>query len=237
MEATALVIAIIALALAGIAYWRAGGQRDLERLRAKQEELTETLLLAIEEAYEASRQTLRQTAESLRLLKDEAIEGLEQPIERAAQQLQALERKLEEGLKSARTSTLSAAHNVERSLRLRVRRIEARGSLLYAKASAVLAQRWAGKGELIRAEQRLDQATALLALARETLRADHAYDEQFEIVKRALAEATTAVRAKAQDIRQRIEQVLAETDKLLNVLESDETKNAGERHEQLKKAA
>ncbi len=237
MEITALIIAIIALALAGIAYWRAGGQRDLETLRAKQKELTDVVLLAIEQAYEESRQTLRQTADSLRLLKEEAIEGLEQQIERAAQQLQTLERRLEESLNNARASTLSVAHNAERTLRLRVRRLEARGSLLYAKASAVLAQRWAGKGELIRAEQRLDQATALLALARETLRADHAYDEQFEIVKRALAEATTAVRAKAQDVRQRIEHVLTETDKLLGALESDETKAAGERHPELKKAA
>jgi hypothetical protein len=224
MELIAFIIAIIALALAGVAWWRAGGKRDIELLREKQKELTDVLLLAVEEAYEASRQTLRQTADGLRVLKAEAVEGLEQQLERAQQQLQALERRLEETAKSARQTTLAAAQTAERAIRLRVRRLEARGSLLYAKASAVLAQRWANKGELVRAEQRLDQATALLALARETLRADHAYDEQLEIVKRALAEATTAVRAKAQDIRQRIEQVLTETDKLLGALESDESK-------------
>jgi hypothetical protein len=48
----------------------------------------------------------------------------------------------------------------------------------------------------------------------ELLREDH----------RELAEATTAVRAKAQDLQQRIEHALAETDKLLGSLESDETK-------------
>jgi TolA-binding protein len=237
METVTLIIAIIALALAGVAWWRAGGQRDLKRLRAKQEELTETLLLAIEEAYEASRQTLRQTADGLRQLKNEAIEDLAQPIERTQQQLQALERKLEESVKAIRHNTITAAQKAERALRQRVHRLEARGSLLYAKASAVLAQRWASKGELVRAEQRLDQAIALLALARETCRSDHAYDEQFEVVKRSLDEATTAVRAEAQDARQRIEHVLLETDKLLGALESDETKAAGERDENLKKAA
>jgi cellobiose-specific phosphotransferase system component IIA len=224
METTALVIAVISLVLAGMAYWRAGGQRDLELLRAKQQELTETLLLAIEEAYEASRQTLRQTAEGLRLLKDEAIEGLEQQVERATQQLQELERRLEAAAKAARDTTLAAAQKAERALRVRVHRLEARGSLLYAKGCAVLAIRWARKEEFDRAEKRLDEATALLALARETLRADHAYDAQFDIVKRTLADATTAVREKAQDVRQRIEHVLAETDKLLGSLESDETK-------------
>jgi len=224
MNEAALIISVASLVLAGVAYWRSGGKRDLELLREKQKELADVLLLAVEEAYEASRQTLRQTAEGLRNLKDEAVEGLEQQIERAQQQLQALERRLEQTAKAARDNTVAAAQKAERALRLRVHRLEARGSLLYAKASAVLAQRWANKGEFLRAEQRLDQATAMLALARETLRADHAYDEQLEVVKHSLAEATTAVRAKAQDVRQRIEHVLAETDKLLGSLESDENK-------------
>ena len=226
MENAAIIIAIIGLILAGMAYWRAGGQRDLEMLREKQTELGEVLLFAIEEAYEASRQSLQQTAEGLRNLKAEAIEGLEQEVERATQQLQALERRLAETTKTARDTTAALAHKAERALRLRVHRLEARGSLLYAKGCAVLANRWANQGEFLRAEKRLDEATALLALARETLRADHAYDEQFETVKHSLAEATGAVRAKAQDARQRIDNVLAETNKLLRALESDET-NAG----------
>lgn len=237
MEIATLILAIIALALAAVAYWRAGGRRDLETLRAKQKELTEALLFVIEEMYEESRQALRQTADGLRQLKSEALEELDQQIDRATQQLWALERRLEEGLKSARQSAMTTAHSIERGLRRRVRRIEARGSLLFAKSAALLAIRWARKEEFDRAEKRLDEATALLALARETLRADHAYDEQLEIVKRSLAEATIAVRQKAQDARQRIERVLAETDKLLGALESDETKAAGEPHEELKKAA
>jgi membrane-associated HD superfamily phosphohydrolase len=224
MEIVMLIIAVVALVLAGTAYWRAGGQRDLETLREKQKELSEVLLLVVEEAYEASRQTLQQTTEGLRTLKAEAIEGLEQEVERATQQLQALERRLADAMKAARDTTAAAAHKAQRALRLRVQRLEARGSLLYAKGCAVLANRWANKGEFLRAEKRLDEATALLALARETLRADHAYDEQFEIVKRSLAEATGAVRAKAQDARQRIDNVLAETNKLLGALELDETK-------------
>jgi membrane-associated HD superfamily phosphohydrolase len=226
METVTLIIAVISLALAGVAYWRAGGRRDLAALHTKQKELTDALLFVIEELYEESRQSLRQTADGFRQLKTEAIEELDQQLDRATHQLQALERRLEEGLKSARDSAMLTAHSIERGLRRRVRRIEARGSLLYAKAAAVLAIRWARKAEFDRAEKRLDEATALLALARETLRADHAYDAQFDIVKRTLAEATTAVREKAQDTRQRIEHVLAETDKLLGALEADETKAA-----------
>lgn len=226
MTTTTLVIAIISLVLALVAYWRSGGKRDLELLRAKQEELAESLLLVVEQAYDASRQTLRQTAEGLRHLKDEAVEGMEHSVERAQQQLQTLERRLEETARAARNSTAAAAQKAERALRVRVHRLEARGSLLYARASVVLANHWANKGEFLRAEQRLDQATALLALARETLRADHAYDEQLEVVKRSLAEATSAVRAKAEDVRQRIDQVLADADRIVGSLEADETRAA-----------
>jgi regulator of replication initiation timing len=226
MEVVALLIALISLALAGVAYWRAGGRRDVEHLRAKQKELADALLFVIEEMYEESRLSLRQTADGLQQLKTEAIHEVEQQLDRAAQQLAALEKRLEDGLKSARNTAMSTAHEVERSLRRRVRRLEARGSLLFAKAAGALAIRHAQRGELSRAEKRLDEATALLALARETMRADHAYDEQFDTVKRSLAEAINAVRAEAADIRQRIEHVVAETDKLVGALEADEQKAA-----------
>jgi len=222
MEWIALLISLISLAVAALAWWRAGGQRDLDQVRAKQKELTDTLLFLLEDAYEQSRLSLRQTAEGLQQLKSEAIDEVAQQLHRATQQLAALEQHLEEGLKTARTSALVTAHRVEVELRRRVRRIEARGSLLFAKAAAVLAIRHTRAGELPRAEKRLDEATALLALARETMRADHAYDEQFDLLKRTLAEAINAVRAQAQDIRQHIERVLAETDKLVGALESDE---------------
>src|SRR5207249_5917400 len=160
-----VVIAVISLVLAGVAYWRAGGKRDiesaraklaeeLEHLRLKQGELTEAFLLAIEEAYADSRQVLHQTAEGLRHLKEEAVEGLEQQVERTMRQLAALEQRLAESAKSAHASTLATARSVELAIRRRVHRLEARGSLLYAKADVVLAIRWARKEEFQRAEKR-----------------------------------------------------------------------------------
>lgn len=237
MDQFAIVIAVISLALAGIAYWRAGGQRDvavareriaheLAAIRAKQKEFDEAFLVAVEEAYAQNRQTLQQTAEGLRQLQDQAIAGLADPINRAMEQLHALEQQLAAGLKSARASTLATAQSVEVLLRRRVHRLEARGSVLYAKAEAVLADNWAQKQEFQVAEKRLDEATVLLALARETLRGDYAYYEQFEIVKRALTEATAGVRAAAPAARPRIAHVVAETDALLGALERDEQQAA-----------
>jgi hypothetical protein len=152
MNEAAILISLASLAVAAVAYWRVGGKRDvevarrkveqeLEVLRAKQQELGDALMIAIEEAYQSSSHTLAQTAEGLRRLKEEAIEGLEQQIEHTAQHLHGLERRLEEGLKSARESTLETAQRIQWEVRRRVHRLDARGSLLYAKAAAVSAIR------------------------------------------------------------------------------------------------
>ncbi len=109
---------------------------------------------------------------------------------------------------------------------MRVRRVEARATLLQAKAKATRAVGVAGKRDFLRAEQLLEQATGLLRNARETLGDDHAYDQLLDAVKLALREATTAVRAQAEDVRKKIEQVLADTDRLVSTLESDEAKAA-----------
>ncbi len=88
MATTALVIALISLALASVAYWRSGGkqdvqsiqtslQRELETLRAKQKELVESASQSLAAAYDRSRQRLAATRENLRKQKEEAVEGLE----------------------------------------------------------------------------------------------------------------------------------------------------------------
>jgi len=133
---------------------------------------------------------------------------------------------LEDGAKSAKDATVAAARSVEEGIAMRVRRVEARATLLQAKAKATRAVGVAGKRDFLRAEQLLEQATGLLRNARETLGDDHAYDQLLDAVKLALREATTAVRAQAEDVRKKIEQVLADTDRLVSTLESDEAKAA-----------
>jgi len=54
-----------------------------------------------------------------------------------------------------------------------------------------------------RADQLLADATELLRNARETLGDDHSYDQLLEAMKVALREATTAVRARAENVRQK----------------------------------
>ena len=54
------------------------------------------------------------------------------------------------------------------------------------------------------------------------------FNESLFLMKRALRDATTAVRSHAENVRQKIERALADTDQLVGNLESDEGEAAGE---------
>jgi hypothetical protein len=235
MDTTALIIALISLALASVAYWRSGGkqdvqnlqcslQRELETLRAKQKELVDSASQSLAAAYDRSRQRLAVARENLRQQKEEAVEGLEKQVKLAQSQLEALAKRLEESARAAKDLTVSAAHSAEEAIALRVRRMEARATLMQAKAKATRAQSAAANREFERADQLLAEAADLLRDARETLGEDHAYDAKLDAIKSSLREAANAVHTHAEDIRKRIEQVLADTDRIVSTLESDETK-------------
>jgi len=237
MAIAASIVAVTALALGTVAYWRAGGKRDLEifrremerefdLLRAKQRELVEGASEALAGAYEGSRRRLERNRERLRALRAETIEGLEQQIDRAAEQLHPLSERLEAAAKALSDSTLTAAHAIERGIARRVRRLEARTMLLAAKVRATRAVRFAEKREFERAERQLVHAADLLRTAYKTLRSDAAYDEGLAAVELALTAARAAVRAKAEDTRRLIEQVVTEADAVVGRLEADEHRSA-----------
>lgn len=234
LATTALIIALISLGLASVAYWRSGGkqdvqnfqaslQRDMEVLRAKQNELVESASQTLAAAYDRSRQRLAVARENLRRLNEEAVEGLQKQVKLAQEQLGALAKRLEETARAAKDATVSAARSAEEAIALRVRRIEARVTLMQAKAKATHAQSVAAKRQFEHADQLLTEAAALLRDARETLGDDHAYDAQLDAIKGSLRDATQAVRAQAEDIHNRIEHVLADTEKIVSTLEEDET--------------
>src|SRR5207247_5607490 len=111
-----------------------------------------------------------------------------------------LAKRLEQSARAAKNVTVSAARSAEEAIALRVRRIEARATLMRAKAKATRAQSAAASKKFERADQLLAEAADLLRDARETLGDDHAYDTKLDVIKTALREATKAVRANAEDI-------------------------------------
>jgi cellobiose-specific phosphotransferase system component IIA len=177
MDALLWIVSLVSLALAAVAYWRAGGrqevdhlrrelERELDALRSKQKELSESIAQRIALAYEASGRRLQLARESLHQLKQEAVEEVQGQVQRAQEQLEALGRRLEEGARSAKDATLTTARNLQEAIALRVRRLEARTTLLRAKAKALRAVVSASKKDFGRTEQYLEEATELLRTAR-----------------------------------------------------------------------
>jgi hypothetical protein len=233
MNGLVFVISLVSLALAAAAYWRAGGKEDLKRaqreiqrefgrLKVRQQEVMESISSSLSAAYDASRQRLLHARDVLRQTREEAIRGMEQHLYRAQEQIEALAQRLEEAAQSAKASSISAARNLERAISIRVRRLEARAILLRARAKMSLAVSAASRDDFVLAEQRLEEAIDLLREADDLLADDHAYDSALDSMKLSLRNATTSVQAHAKNIRAKIEDVLAETDRLIGNLESDE---------------
>lgn len=231
MDGLALVISVAAIALAGVSYWRSGGQRDVARaetavrrelgeIRAKQTELLDHASDALTAAYDRSRARLRASRERLARLQDAAVEGLEAQLKRANDHLEALTRRLDHAATSARDATVSAAKATERGIARGARRVHARVVLLEAKAKARLAQRAASDKDFDRADARLAEASELLTEARTILDGDDAFDAELGRFRDALREAASAVRTRAEDTRRRIDQVLADADQVVSSLEA-----------------
>jgi hypothetical protein len=147
-------------------------------------------------------------------------------VKRAQEQLDALGQQLEEGAKSVREVTVTAAQNTEEAFTLRVHRLEARIDLLTAKCKANRAIATAEKNDFNRAQQCLDEAAELLERERQKLGDDHVYDRSFDSVKAALWDTLGAIREHATDARQKVDQLIGETDQFVRALESDEEKAA-----------
>ena len=230
----ALIISILSLAVAALAYRKAGGQTDtrglrleLEALRNWQKEAVARAQQCLSAAYEKSDRRLQSAAVHLRVLKGQAIEGLERQLGVAQEQLDTLARRVEEAARTCREAAVTVAQSLEEAIALRVRRLEARVHLLQAKSKASRAIVEANKKNFPRAEGLLQEATELLADARATLGEDRAYEEQMTAVRLALHLATGAIRAETEDFLQKLQQVVNATDRLVDSLTSDEARESG----------
>ena len=74
MNKLALALAVLALAVGGVAYWRSGGEQDIatarremeheiQNLRAKQKELADKVSAMLDTAYETLEERLRRVGE------------------------------------------------------------------------------------------------------------------------------------------------------------------------------
>jgi len=105
-----LVLAILALLLGGVAYWRSGGEQDvalvneqvkqdIDTLRAKQQALETHAADSIRAGYNRSRVTLKRTRQRLGDLETAAAEGSKAEVEQAKKDLDTLEKDVADGAK------------------------------------------------------------------------------------------------------------------------------------------
>jgi hypothetical protein len=230
LSLAAIVLSPVSFILAAVAYWRSGGkqdvravQRELEMLRAKQQQLAESVSQAIETAYALSREHLATARENLRKLRHEAVEGLEKQTQAAQEQLETLAARLEQGAKSAVSQTVAVAQSAEHAVTKRVRRLEARVTILQAKSRATRAAHLAKKRDFANADDLLREAVFEFDRARQILGDDHAYAELIGALKHSLHEAAGAIRAQVEVAFHKAELALRDADRLISRLEVDET--------------
>lgn len=233
MTVTALILSLVAVALAAVAYWRAGGdadlrqahdelRRDFDALRTKHRELVDGAADTLAAAYNRSRSELRAVQHRIGDLGRHTAGGLQDQLHRAGNQAQRLLTTLEHAAGEAKTLTVTAARSVEASIARRARRIHARVVLLEVKTNAALAARAVDDRDFDRADRRLAEASHLLAEARAILDDDHVIVEELATMKLRLLDAAEAVRTRAEDARRRIDTVVADTDRVVGDLEAAE---------------
>ncbi len=232
MAGFALIIALVALVLSSIAYWRSGGRSDLqhlvnemrqeiEGLRTKQKALTEEMIQQMRRGYEQSLQRLKHIQERLLALKEETIEGLQRSIDSALEELEGLKKRAEEGIASLKGGVIERAQQAEEKIARQVHRLEGRVQILAAKSAISRARRLVEKEEFDQAEELLRDAVNEIKEVRENL-ADH--DPSLDRVLTMLREAVQAVQSKAEDMKYKIDHVLEENEKLLSALEMTKSK-------------
>lgn len=232
----ALAVSAFSIALALAAFWRAGGDRGVERLYAdlradldalhsKQTELAEHARTALEEAYADARDRLTRLHEAIQTERAAAEAGLRAQLDHAAGHTEALLAAVEEAGGSARDATIVAAEELERSLMLRVRAAEGRLALLRAKRETQRAQALAAAQRFEAAAQALTAASEQVNAAQEKLPRQH--DPAVSVLRSALRAATEAVQSRAPDSRERLDDTIKTTDSLVTALEQAEDAAAG----------
>ena len=232
MDKLALTLAILALAIGGVGYWRSGGQQDVaaasekieeevEELRIKQKRLAEDVAAMSRAAYTNSQERLRRAKERLVELSTQAGESLQKQVNTALEGVESLQERVAESLESTRDTTVAAAREAQQALAQRVRRLEARVDILQAKLEINRALARAEKDDFDEAEEYLREALSALKEARQTLGNDRTYETQLDEVEDSLLQAILAVKERADDTKSRIERVVANSDTLISILEGD----------------
>jgi hypothetical protein len=229
----ALCLAGVSLVLSAVAYWRAGGRRDVEALRqelaheaealrARQRAMAEELAQRVRGGYEDSLARIKRAEDRLADLRDAMASETRLAIDALRTQLAEARRQVDAGLQRLKTDASARATAAEEALHKRVLRMEGRVQLIAARAEMVRAERLAEKGDFERAHDLLEDAANKVREVKLRLSDTFEEDPAFREVLVAMQEAIRSVRAQAADHQRQIDRVLLASDALLASLATRE---------------
>ncbi len=226
MDVIALAVSIVALLLSVVAYWRAGGWADLicvrkelrdeiDVLRNKQRQLVDSVRQSIRHTYDDLTERIDRAEQRLVLMKDVMVDGIEMPIRLAIEQLKAARDCIQDRTAKMEDVAVDASRRAQQSVVQHVHRLEARVAMLGAEADTFRARRLANDTEFEKAEELMHDALAKVRDAEKLLQNDHVFDDAIRQLLDSIREALTAVRTNADDARQRLDKVMAESESLV----------------------
>jgi hypothetical protein len=237
MSIVALVVSCVSLLLAGLSYWRTGGERDAKALRDEVrrdiESLHERQRLFAEEAARRLRSEHERLIARAGRARARIKEAREEAKADVATRLDALDRRLakvgqeaQAGLERMKQEASAELHAEQIRIARAERMLEGELQLLVVKSETRKAESLASRGEFIEAEMRLQSAVARTGQARALIGEDSDDDHALEEVQRALYETIQRLRAKADTYRQEVQHVVQASDALIESLEIRERQAA-----------
>ncbi|QDU74558.1 hypothetical protein Pan97_15670 [Bremerella volcania] len=212
LNSVTLVLAILALLLGGVAYWRSGGKQDvaqvdeqvkqdIDTLREKQQALETHAADSIRAGYKRSQAALKRARQRLGELETAAAEGIKAEVEQAKKDLDTLERDTADGAKAIEKSVVDKAREAEQAVTSRVHRLEARVDVIEARHEISRAKANADSQEFDKAEQQFHEAISHIKGAKEKMADGTALDAQIDAARSSLVDAAKAVEAKAVEAK------------------------------------
>jgi len=218
----ALAFSMFSAVLALVAYWRSGGQADIDSVRRKNQVVLDELSRRTRRGLEETLARVTRAQQRLAELREEAASSMHEPIDSLARQLSDIKRDAELALAKLKTEVTSGAQAAQEGLAKRVRHIEGSIRILMARAEIRAAERLADAGDFVEAEDLLEDAVAKVREGKMRLADEGGEEPAFEPVIETLHDAIRSVRARAVDHKNQIDNVLSASDYLLASLRSRE---------------
>lgn len=217
----ALVVALLSLSLAVMAYVRAGGGPRWSSLRT-QRTVVHHLARTLRENLDESLTRVKRAQARLAEVGERGSENLHRSVDELSRQLHRLRVEAERELSQLQEEVPPRALAVQDALTRRIRHVEANIEIMRARSEITTAEELAEEGSFVEAEDMLEDARVRVREVKLRLSDVVGDDPAFGPVIDALSDAIHALRSQAQDHKRQLGTVLSASDSLLAWMKAHE---------------